>query len=343
MFVVIRADASVDIGFGHVFRCLTLAEALHARGHKIEFVCRDLPGQLAGKIFDEGFVCHLIQADSWSMDAEKTRELFLEEVPDWIVVDHYGLDSRWHLSVQEVTRKIMVIDDLANRKIDCDLLLDTGIGKSRGDYLELIPANCQTLTGVEFALIRSEFQANRLTAKQKRSEQHGVDKIMINLGGMDQNNLIPTILNGLAGFLERLKFDIIVSSVTPNFSQIKEVVEHCTSCRLLLDVDNMADIILEADFAIGAGGVTAYERCILGLPSIVIPVADNQQQFVSELAMRSAIFKVTSSENMVADIQQILARCLAEPDTLKNISQSCFDLLDGLGSVRVVQKMESMV
>mgnify|MGYP001824992088 CR=1 FL=1 len=342
MQVVFRVDASVEIGYGHVMRCLTLADELRSHNHQVSFVCRDLTGHLAGKIEQKSYVCQLIQAKQWQQDASQTAGLLAELSPDWIVVDHYQLDAQWHKALRGITGKIMVVDDLANRRLDCDLLLDTGMGKQPQDYERLVPTGCHLLTGVQYALIRREFIRKVNAAKTKRLNIHKMEKVLINFGGMDPAGLIPAILGRLINKFSGLEFSVVVSSKTPNLADIQQLVQGCTSCRLLLDIDNMAEEMLLADFAIGAAGITAYERCTLGLPAIVIPNADNQQHFMSQLDKHSAVMAVRQPERMLVEIEQLMDKCLKDADSLKNFSVACFKLVDGLGAHRVVEAMDAL-
>lgn len=342
MKVVFRVDASIEIGFGHVMRCLTLAEPLRAHGHDVHFVCCTLKGHLAQKIEQKGFDCLLIQKNDWQTDAGQTNDIIAKFKADWLIVDHYQLDYRWHRAVRNQVYKIMAIDDLANRNMDCDLLLDTGMGKLPADYQELVPAHCKILTGIEYALIRSEFSGKREAAISRRVAIREVKNILINLGGMDQLNLIPGILARLMTEFKQLEFTIIVSSATPNLIQIQQQVKNCRTCRLLLDIDNMAEEILFADLAIGAAGITAYERCVLGLPAITVAVADNQQHFLSRLVKAGAVLSVKHTEKMPDEIVGLCKSLMGNVNSLQALSSASFELLDTNGATRVVKALEAM-
>jgi len=342
MKVVFRVDAGTEMGYGHVMRCLTLAETIRQRGHFVYFICAEIKGHLAQRIKQKGLKYSLIEKSDWHSDAEQTNEIISLLHPDWLIVDHYALDYQWHEAVREIADKIMVIDDLANRRLDGDLLLDTGLGKHPEDYKGLLPANCHVLTGADYALIRGEFCEKIKAAKIKRSNLKKPEKLLINFGGMDSRNLIPDILDNLDSRFNELEFTVIVSSATQNLEKIRRSIKGCRSCRLLLDVDNMAEEIFNADMALGAGGITAYERCVLGLPSIVIPVADNQLHFAAELKKQAVAVMIMPAASLLKDIINEIEKYMADGELLKKLTSRSFALVDGKGAVRVVKTLESL-
>ncbi len=340
MRVVFRSDAGAEIGHGHIMRCLTLAHKLKEKGHSVQFVCVNIKGHLAEKI-SQSFSCYLINKTDWLSDAEQTNKILENQQIDWLVVDHYRLDYRWHKQLRDYIVKIMVIDDLANRQLDCDLLLDTGLGKMPEDYQGLVPERCQILTGIKYALIRDEFISSREAAKKKRKQYTPYSKLLINFGGIDTLGVIPKLLEELHEKLPLLQIMVVVSSATPNLTEIKQQADNNANCRLITDAENMAEIMLEADLAIGAGGVTALERCVMGLPSIVLAVAENQQHFVTELARNNAVMFVEASENIALVLVDSLANLLKQPERLKMLSRAGFNLLDGGGAEYVASFITS--
>jgi len=166
MKVAIRTDASADIGSGHVIRCLTLADQLRGSGGDVIFLCAMLPGALSDLVRSRGYVCALLPqsvASSVMIDADETKAALTEMIPgilDWVVVDHYSLDSRWEQSVRTCCRRLMVIDDIANRQHSCDLLLDQNYD-DQSRYQGLVPADCRLLLGPAYALLRPEYAESR--------------------------------------------------------------------------------------------------------------------------------------------------------------------------------------
>lgn len=173
MNIVFRVDASTDIGSGHVMRCLSLAKVLRERGARCFFICREHRGNLIDEIREEGFVVYELPINSGTIKSSQIYENWLGDVysadalasiscldvssNDLLIVDHYAIDERWEALVRKYFKKIMVIDDLANRKHNCDYLLDQNLSHSWSNYVGLLPKKSQTFIGPKFALLRPEF------------------------------------------------------------------------------------------------------------------------------------------------------------------------------------------
>ncbi|MGH8114388.1 MAG: UDP-2,4-diacetamido-2,4,6-trideoxy-beta-L-altropyranose hydrolase, partial [Rhodanobacteraceae bacterium] len=218
MNIVFRADASLDIGTGHVMRSLTLAAALREQGAQCRFVCREHPGNLISRVRQDrfavtalpmGFALKGASRDGWLLpehaawlgadwqaDAEATRAELETSPPDWLVVDHYGLDSRWERRVRPACKRLMAIDDLADRAHDCDLLLDQTLGRDEGDYAALVPKHCQLCVGPRYALLRPEFAALR-TASLRRRVTPARRNLLVAMGGVDRLNATGRVLAAL--------------------------------------------------------------------------------------------------------------------------------------------------
>jgi UDP-2,4-diacetamido-2,4,6-trideoxy-beta-L-altropyranose hydrolase len=209
MRVVIRADAASHIGTGHVMRCLALANALKEKGAEVYFVCRPFVGHLGEYIVAEGHQLHLLppatqavkpepdpkqsppheawRGESWEADLDQTQVVLGEQYFDWLIVDHYSLDNRWESPMRKFFRKIMVVDDLADRLHDCDLLLDQTFGRSEEAYKPRVPKNCIVLTGSNYALLRPEFAELRDHSLKRRTKPE-IKHLLVSMGGIDQTN-----------------------------------------------------------------------------------------------------------------------------------------------------------
>ncbi|MGD9710315.1 MAG: UDP-2,4-diacetamido-2,4,6-trideoxy-beta-L-altropyranose hydrolase, partial [Halothiobacillaceae bacterium] len=220
MSVAFRVDASLDIGTGHVMRCLTLADALAAGGAECRFICREHPGHLIEHIRGKGYRVDALPVGAsllaingegrptespphahwlgcrWETDAAETRAILCQDKPDWLVVDHYALDARWEKALKGSYKKLMVIDDLADRPHACDLLLDQNLGREPGDYEALVSAHCRRLIGPQYALLRPEFAALREYSLQRRRRPEP-RRLLITMGGMDQPNATGKVLEAL--------------------------------------------------------------------------------------------------------------------------------------------------
>ena len=211
------------MGTGHVMRCLTLADALSQRGAECEFICREHPGHLNALITQRGYrapplcmlnsrnfrgqQCWWLAHAHWlgatqEEDCQACAPLIQSVQPDWLIVDHYALDERWQKEMRPFCQKIMVIDDLADRQHDCDLLLDQTFGRNSEDYKPFVPEHCQVLCGAEYALLRPEFAQWRAYSL-KRRENGQLEHLLINLGGVDKDNISTQILQALLMLLYR--------------------------------------------------------------------------------------------------------------------------------------------
>lgn len=302
---VFRTDASLRIGSGHVMRCLTLADALKARGAQCLFVCREHPGNLIEQIRQRGFVVNGLPVGAedvvlndpanvaqpnyaawlgadWATDAAQTKICAGETVVDWLIVDHYALDARWEQALRPMCRNLMVIDDLADRPHDCDVLLDQNFfldGETR--YNGLIPPSCTRLLGPQYALLRPEFAEARKRLKPRSGE---VSRLFIFFGGSDPENVTGRVLETMS-FPEfrHLEIDVVLGRSNPHRAEIEKQIATRPRSRLHIQVENMAELMAQADLALGAGGCTTWERLCLGLPSLVITVAENQVPFTKDL------------------------------------------------------------
>ena len=368
MRVLFRADASVEIGTGHIMRCATLAKALRARGASVAFACRALPGDLRGWLQQQGYPVMTVPADLadglfltaealsvWSELDSAPASPPAEVLLDWLVVDHYGLDARWEKAMRGQARQILVIDDLANRSHDCDVLLDQNIiHVEASPYADLVPAHCQQLLGPRFALLRPEFAALRQVLPQRRAP--GIDgspRLLIFFGGSDPTQECLKALEALLllrtgeppvpEWVAALQVDLVAGGSNPVFETLQARSQAFPNVRLHRQVTYMAALMQQADLSLGAGGTTTWERCCLGLPGVIIAVADNQVAISQNLAGHGVqVYLGESSSVTPQAIAEALRSLLGEPESqqvLSRLGQAGMALVDGLGVQRVVEIM----
>lgn len=294
MMVVIRADASLQIGSGHVMRCLTLADQLCSRGAEVHFVCREHPGHLCALIEERGYPLSRLVAPtteyhahiddtfyaawlavSWQQDAEETVAALPSGGVDRLIVDHYAIDRRWEKKLRPHVGRIMVIDDLADRAHDCDLILDQNVyDNMEYRYDKLVIQHCRMFLGPRYALLRPEFTAS---SKDVKNRDGTVKRILVFFGGSDLTNETTKTLLAIKSLgLHDIAVDVIVGEANPYKDQVKELCSSLPDARFHCQVDNMAQLMTSADLSVGAGGVTAWERMAMQLPTLAIAVADNQ-------------------------------------------------------------------
>jgi len=343
MRVIIRADASAEIGGGHVMRCLALADSLKDNGAQIHFVCRDLGGNLCDAVASHGHQVLRIPGSisTPDVDAGETCKALGNaghQSADWVIVDHYALDSRWESSLKNFSRRVMAIDDVANRAHDCDMLLDQNLSALEQNYRHLTPPGCKLLLGPEFALLRSEFSQNAAPRAKSPRQFH--------FGRSDHTG---ETFKTVEAFKSCLRPEWRVTIVTGfGCSRLEEVKAFCAShpesFSLHEQIDNMAELMRRCDVAIGGGGVSALERCASGLPALVIAVAENQVAACESLSAAGAIhFAGKAGDVSAAVISKSLLQMTDNPDYLLKISENGRRLVDGNGCQRVASAMRKVL
>lgn len=356
--IFFRTDASLNIGTGHVMRCLTLANALSSVGAKCQFITRSHEGNIAGHIEAAGYTCHLLPVATsaasqenkgyalWlgctqQQDAIETLAIIEGSKPDWLIVDHYALDEDWELLIKKAVTHLMVIDDLANRNHQCDLLLDQNLGRSDEDYQPLIPAHCQRLYGPQYALLRPEFSLQREASLAKRKSGK-CESVLITLGGVDKDNITGQVLNAIMHSTLPLSchINIVMGASAPGIAQVKQAAEQLPwKTHVLVGVNDMASLMAKSDLAIGAAGSTAWERCALGLPTIMIVIADNQYVIAKHLEEKKACVVIWQPQQISVAIPSLLAELVSDKETLPHMAQICANITDGVGVGRVIEAM----
>lgn len=357
--VVFRVDASLQIGTGHVMRCLTLAAALKARGAQCQFICRAHPGNLIGHIGRQGHpvsqlpagVCDFQPAPgaaahaAWlgcdgSSDAAQTVAALDGHRPDWLVVDHYALDAAWEAVLREHAARLFVIDDLADRDHRCDLLLDQNLGRQAADYAGRVPTGCRVLAGPHFALLRPEFAELREYSLGRRAAPT-LGHIMVTMGGIDRDNATAAVLKALhhCDLPPTCRISVVMGAAAPWLADVRELAAQMPwPTELRVDVDDMARLMADSNLAIGAAGATSWERCCLGLPSLLLVLADNQRLSASALAASGAAVLLGGASAAEQALPDALRRLL-QGQALTQAAVAAGRVTDGQGVGRVVAEM----
>lgn len=376
--LVFRVDASRAMGSGHLMRCLTLAQALRSRGANCRFICRAHPGHLIALVQAQGFEVVTLPAadvpatsastsgraqyDAWlgepaARDAQQTIEHLsagasdtsdLSDMPDWLVVDHYAIDAGWESMVRPHVRRIMVIDDLADRVHDCELLLDQNFYRDMASrYDGLVPAHARLLLGPGQVLLRPEF----IQARQQLRHRDGqVRRILVFFGGSDVTHQTKKALQAMQALdsIEAggIAVDAVIGAATPEpyRAELQALVDALPGARLHCQVSNMAELITQADLGIGAGGAAMWERCYLGLPTLTVTFADNQVRTTEAAASLGAITylgRCNASDApafTASDYQRAIAAALAAPQALQHQSATALALVSP-GAQQVAELM----
>ena len=351
--MLLRADASLAIGSGHVMRCLALADALHEHGAEVHFASRSLRGNVNQLISERGHLLHalpepresfkprpeLAHAPWLEVDEARDRsetEAILDRIggADLLVVDNYALDARWESGVRPRADRILAIDDLADRHHDADWLLDQNLAAGMQErYDGLLPAFCTKLLGPAYALLGPEFARFRVGL---RSRDGNVRRVLVSLGGVDAGNFTMRVLDALdAPEMSSLRVDVVAGAANPHVRSLRERCAGHEGWRLHQATSHMAQLMTEADLAVGGGGVTTWERACLGLPALILVLGENQRP--AALAMKSSgCAEVIDGEKATADrLAQAISSLIAAPERLRDMGRRNLELVDGQGVGRV--------
>ncbi len=341
MNISVRADSSIYIGTGHIMRCLALSDALRSRGAKVDFITREEPGNLIETIKDYGFEVHALPGNIAVEEDAYLAYAYLKSLPystDHLIVDHYGLDIKWESPFRYIVKNIIVLDEPANRSHDCDILLDQQYITRKNRYQNLVPDNCVQLLGPEYAILRPEFFRARKNLQEKDGK---VNRLLIFMGGVDSKNITTIVLKAI-GKLNRsdIKTEVVLGEKNPSRNEIIKLAERTFNTTVHVNVKNMADLMSHCDLVIGAGGTNTWERCCLGLPSVVIATAANQIEVVNELSKEGYVVYAGFYENITEQsLLENICPLLENPDRVKELSIMVKELVDGAGADRVADKI----
>jgi UDP-2,4-diacetamido-2,4,6-trideoxy-beta-L-altropyranose hydrolase len=353
--IAFRADASYKIGSGHVMRSLVLADTLKARGCNILFISRLLDGHLVDLIRDRGFEIIILGVEpsiadnttntdwlgvSQQDDAKETIKNLKKRVIDIIFVDHYSLDILWEKLINPFIESIVVIDDLANRNHDCNFLIDQNFRNNNfNSYEGLVPDNCKTLLGLQYAILSPEYRelSNTISARTG-----SINRVLVYFGGTDWQNMTYLAIEVLSqrefSFLE---VDVVIGSNYPFLLDLEKLISKRPNTNLYQSLPSLAKLMSVADIAIGAGGTTLWERMSMGLPAIVVSLADNQILSCESLQKENLIDYLGSYKDLSNDI---LSTCLREricsPEDNYKLSMRISEYVDGCGALKIAQAME---
>jgi UDP-2,4-diacetamido-2,4,6-trideoxy-beta-L-altropyranose hydrolase len=354
MKVVIRTDASILIGSGHIMRCLVLAEALKEQGDMVSFASRPQKGDLIEFVRKKGFkVYELVTPTHWQTPRnsadyaawlqvpwQKDVESLIQQVDniDLLIVDHYGLNADWELFAKNKLKcKLFAIDDLV-RKHRSDLILDQTLLRNPSEYKAINP-NSVILAGCDFTLLKHNFITYREKALETTMSSSGVN-VLISMGGVDQPNATLQVLQALAKIPGKKPLvTVLLSAKAPNYQSVKIFsLQHSSWVDHVDFVENMAELMLSHHVAIGAPGGASWERAYLGIPSVIIPLADNQQTISANLVQVGAAISVNIA-NISSDLLPAYQTMINEWSSMRIANLS---ICDGLGIFRVTQSINAL-
>lgn len=319
-------------------RCLTLAGAFKS--------CDDIHYQCTFAVSHETIDIVPMLADSGDEVVNSMDLITTEEKYDVAVVDHYDLDQIYEVTLRQIASEIVVIDDLANRPHDCDLLIDQTYGRGERDYVALVPSSTRLLLGADYALLRDQFSEQRATSLARRGEKNGtINRVLVFMGGSDPDNVTLKVLEALNDDLlpKNLMVDLVLGAQAAERMKISDRTSRNPNIKWYSDVRNMAELMAVADLAIGAGGTASWERCCLGVPSLVIEIADNQKLIASRLEQAGAIRNLGWHEDITPkDLVREIVYLVENKEINTKMSCQAAGICDGRGAQRVVKEIGNL-
>lgn len=336
--IVIRADASPMIGHGHVARCLSLADALGELGCRVALLTKRLPGALRARATSLG--CEVVEFDDITAltsqaDAEQCAAAVekFNVRPTWVVVDGYGFDSRWHETIAATGARVLCIDDLANRPLACDVLLDQNpFEGSESRYDALVLPRCRRLLGPHFALLSSDYTENR--GDPDRHRRHG-KRVLVSFGGADPTHATAAAVAALSRLPDaELEIDVVLDPLSRQYADVNAMARTDRRIRLHDPQPSLAPLLARARLAIGGAGCTAWERLCMGVPSIVVPIADNQRPIARALDRARLAYVIDAvGLRFTAEVMEAASAAL-RADDCQTVARG-MEICDGLGARRV--------
>ena len=339
MTVLFRADGNVNIGAGHIMRCLSLAQALQDQGGEAVFLCSDLAAAYAKRLKEERCtVCALKDVPYGEADAHETVKTAKEQNAAWIILDGYEFSLAFQKIIRAAGLHLLVIDDHRyHEKHTCDILLNQN--PQCGKKYEGIDARTPLL-GTRFTMLRREY-------RERQRDTHDVSKstkrILITLGGSDPQNMTPMVIRALNTMSVPWSGTVVIGGASAHEADVKKAVKDSgADVKIQKDVKDMPSLIAEHDFAISAAGSTCYELAFMGVPAATIVVADNHNQDgVAEgldeagATVHLGFYRDLSEATIGAAIEKILH----DQNRLKEMSARGRALIDGEGVQRVLMHM----
>ena len=338
--ILFLADAGPTVGGGHVMRSLTLAQALAAEGATCVFLATP-----AAQAVLEAFGGEIARIDIDPPSLAVLVEVAADHAQafDAVVLDHYGLSAPEHRAIAG-GRPTLVIDDLANRPLAADLVLDSGPARRATDYDGLIPPHAELLLGPNHAPVRPAFGALRKAALARRATAPKVGRILVSLGLTDVGAITGRVVDLMLPLTGQSILDVVLGSGAPSLPALRALAAREPHLVLHVDSQEMPRLTLDADLAVGAGGSTSWERCVLALPTLLLMLADNQREASQALAGADAVLALdVAAPDFETAFAADLARLLEEPLLRDRLSTASAAVCDGRGAARVADRFLALL
>jgi len=336
--LIVRADAGIQVGTGHVMRCLALAQEWIANSGKVRFMGAGLSLGLRNRLESEG--CTVVEIESEGADIDFLRHVSKSTALycPWVLLDGYHFTPSLQQSIVNLGVRLAVVDDFGHVNPTCaDMVINANPCALRDDYV-LDRADADVLLGSRYALLRREFTRKKHIRRFETDET----RILVTFGGSDPSNVTARVLDACSELDNNLKFKVLVGSLNPHRNELAASIKSLgNKANMLEPVSDMSDLMAWADMAIAAGGHTCWELAAMGLPALVIEIADNQSRIAAALAQAGTVItlgpeKLLQHDSLVAALRDLVS----SPAKRCQMSVNAMSMVDGFGCRRIVQKMK---
>ncbi|MGD8272826.1 MAG: UDP-2,4-diacetamido-2,4,6-trideoxy-beta-L-altropyranose hydrolase [Desulfobacterales bacterium] len=335
--LIIRADGNARIGSGHLMRCLTLAQGWRSKGGKVTFITACNNHAFLRRLYQEEFQVVKLREPYPNTGDWRITSKILSDIPDgWVVLDGYHFDSKYHCQIQETSHRLLVIDDSNHLDIyHANILLNPNINAENLHYTH--EPYTRPLLGTRYFQLRSEFLKWR---NWRRSIPRLARKVLVTLGGGDADNQTLKSIQAIQeSEVEGLEATVVIGPDNPNFEELNSAA--CGSklpMRLISNAENMSELMAWADLAISAGGSTCCELAFMGMPVLVITIAENQRTVAEGLDQEGAVVNLGWYADITpTHISRKLSVLAKDKDLRAAMSKRGRALVDGRGNERVLK------
>ena len=331
---VFRCDAGASMGGGHAVRCLALADALRDAGWTATFASTRETIDTVPAIARSGR--DWIELPGAADGEPRLLAAKLPQGCDALIVDHYGRGGDFETACRGFAKRIFAIDDIPDRAHDCDLLLDATPGRKADEYARLVPPDCKLLMGGRYALLRRQFSEARAAALARRGNGEEVSRILVSMGATDPSDVTSVVLRGIARSGLKAAVDVVMGQASPHLSKVRALVaSRAVEAHVHVEVSDVAALMTAADVAVGAAGASSFERCCLGLPSLVVVAAANQRQIAAALVGAGAAVSLGEAKTLREDdVAAALRNLAADAERRAKLARNAGMLCDGRGAAR---------
>ena len=337
--IAFLCDASSRTGGGHVMRCLALADELTGSGATVRFAVNQDAPHVVPSLARAGFP---VTTGRTLMEAAQIASR--QGGVDAVICDSYEIDAEIECSLRKIAAKVVAIDDLANRPHACELLIDATYGRSAEDYRDLVPPGATVCVGAHYALLRQEFAALRETSLARRAKEGGTERVFIGFGLTDIGGVTARVVAALLHTELKAQFDVVAGPTAQSLIALAEMTARDSRLALHVDPPDMARLMTNADIAIGGGGTSSWERCCLGLPTVLAVLADNQRVASEKLGEAGAVrLALGAREDLVTEITRKVTELSNDASARRRMAGAAAMIVDGRGVTRVGEAIYTLI